>query len=348
MNTFAARKTICKEGVKILRTEKSEIYRKGVHFVMQELLSVIIPIYNVEKYLRQCLDSVLQQTYTNLEIILVDDGSPDNCPQICDEYAARESRVKVIHKINGGVSSARNAGLDAATGEWIGFVDSDDWLLPDMYEKLYNAVKCENADLAICGYQYVDENNEPLSYNISVIKDEVLTKSDAFSKLVEKRYWYYITVYNKIYAKKIFNRLRFPIGRIHEDEFTAHHIFDVCEKIVTVSDILYMYIQRKDSTMGKPFFVKRFDGVDALYDRYKFFKAKGLNKHAKLSLRKGYRVVISGLKQFDYKTHEQTIKPFFDKMFWLLVRERDLRAVKLFIYHHAYKTISTFEKGAKS
>jgi len=298
---------------------------------VQELLSVIIPVYNVEKYLRQCLDSVLRQTYTNLEVIIVNDGSHDNCPQICDEYAIKDSRVKVIHKTNGGLSSARNAGLDVATGEWIGFVDSDDWILPGMYEKLYEVAKRENADLAMCGYMCVDEDNVPIVSKSSIIKDEVLTKSDAFNKLVEKKYWFYVIAWNKIYVRKIFDNLRFPIGRAHEDEFIAHHVFDICDRIVSIYDFLYMYVQRKDSITGQPFSVKRFDIFDALYDRYKFFMAKKLNVQAKVSLQNAYGVVFAGLNNLDYEAHKQIIKFYSKKIFWLLVMAYDLRAVKLFL-----------------
>ena len=118
---------------------------------MSALISVIIPIYKVEEYLAECIASVVCQTYTNTEIILVDDGSPDNCPQMCDEWACKDSRIKVIHKANGGISDARNAGIDAATGEYIAFVDSDDYIKPDMLKKLHSAICKENADIAACG-----------------------------------------------------------------------------------------------------------------------------------------------------------------------------------------------------
>ena len=123
---------------------------------MGELISVIIPIYNVEAYLDECIASVIAQTYSNLEIILVDDGSPDNCPQMCDEWAAKDSRIRVIHKENGGLSDARNAGIDIATGEYIAFVDSDDWIVPEMYEKMLAALKTENA--ATCAWNMRLEN----------------------------------------------------------------------------------------------------------------------------------------------------------------------------------------------
>lgn len=121
------------------------------------LLSIIVPVYDVERYLPKCIDSILAQTFTDFELILVEDGSPDNCPALCDAAAAKDARIRVIHQKNGGLSAARNAGLDAARGEWIGFVDSDDYIAPEMYEALYKAVQSTGADLALCDYAEVDE-----------------------------------------------------------------------------------------------------------------------------------------------------------------------------------------------
>lgn len=121
----------------------------------EDLISIIVPVYKVENYLSKCLDSMICQTYKNIEIILVDDGSPDNSGKICDDYAKKDSRIKVIHKENGGLSDARNAGLKIATGKYIGFVDSDDYISVEMYEKLYNQAKKEDADIACCNYYRV-------------------------------------------------------------------------------------------------------------------------------------------------------------------------------------------------
>ena len=122
------------------------------------MISVIVPIYNVEKYVNKCVGSIVNQTYTNLEIILVDDGSPDRCPEICDEWAKKDSRIKVIHKKNGGLSDARNAGMKIASGDYIAFVDSDDWIAPEMYERLLMAIKNDNSDIAACAVKMVWED----------------------------------------------------------------------------------------------------------------------------------------------------------------------------------------------
>ena len=125
-----------------------------------ELITVIVPVYKVEKYLDRCVQSIVDQTYTNLEIILVDDGSPDNCPKMCDEWAKKDKRIKVIHKQNGGLSDARNAGLEKAKGKYVGFVDSDDYISPIMYEKLYKCIIDNQADMAMCGFSTVDEKGK--------------------------------------------------------------------------------------------------------------------------------------------------------------------------------------------
>ena len=125
---------------------------------MEDLISVVVPIYNVENYIKKCVDSILSQTYKNLEIILVDDGSPDNCPQICDEYAQKDNRIKVIHKENGGLSDARNAGIDISKGKFITFIDSDDYIEKDYVEVLYNSIKENASDMAIGSHKAIYDN----------------------------------------------------------------------------------------------------------------------------------------------------------------------------------------------
>ena len=149
-------------------------------------ISVVVPVYKVEPYLDRCVESILAQTVTDLEIILVDDGSPDSCPAMCDAWAAREPRIRVIHKPNGGLSSARNAGVDAARGAYIGFVDSDDYILPDMYRRLLAAIREHDAELAICGYAYVDQESgavDAVETGKSPLKDEVLSREQAYEKI---------------------------------------------------------------------------------------------------------------------------------------------------------------------
>lgn len=214
----------------------------------QPLVSIIVPIYKVEPYLRRCLDSIVNQTYTNLEIILVDDGSPDGCPQICDEYAAKDNRIVVIHKENGGLSDARNAGLDICKGEYISFVDSDDWVDEKYIETLLDLAIKENADIAIGEHQKIYENQPPLKKQ--KLPKKTLTSQSALKILFQRKILSFILSWGKIYHKHLFEDLRFPKGKFHEDEFTTYSIIHKASKIIYTSKILYFYHQRANSIMS--------------------------------------------------------------------------------------------------
>ena len=243
---------------------------------MNDLISVIIPVYNVEKYLEKCINSVINQTYKNLEIILVNDGSTDNCPNICDEFAKKDSRIRVIHKQNGGLSSARNAGLDIANGQYIGFVDSDDYIHTEMYQKLYEALISQNADLSICSYEEVTEKGKSID-GFSPIKDEILDANNALLKLNQEKFWYYVVVYTKLYNKNIFKDIRFPESKINEDQFIVHEVFYNCKKIVTIPNKLYYYVQRNGSITKSKKTIKNFDEIYSMFARVEFYNSKKLN-----------------------------------------------------------------------
>ncbi len=208
---------------------------------MEDLISVIVPIYKVEKYLNKCIDSIINQTYKNLEIILVDDGSPDNCPQMCDEYVKKDSRIKVIHKKNGGLSDARNRGLQIATGEYIYFIDSDDWIYSEALEKMLQALKENQADMCICQYYTVDLNgSQKRSYPSQNNKVEIFSQEEVLDLLLED---YKITnhIWRKLYKhSKIPNNI-FPKNKNFEDIFVMHKLFMQCSKIVYIDDAYYYY-----------------------------------------------------------------------------------------------------------
>lgn len=238
-----------------------------------EKISVIIPVYNVEKYLVKCIDSVINQTYTNLEIILVDDGSPDRCPQICDEYAKKDKRIRVIHKANGGLSDARNAGIDVADGEYICFLDGDDYIAPNMYEKLYTAIKKNNADMSICNFCYVDENGNILDKeNMEYpIKDEYISGRKVLEeKLMELNRHYWVVAWNKLYRHEIFERCRYPVGKIHEDEYVLPMIYDG-KNVEGISDRLIYYVQRPGSIMHEKSPEKTKNSIEALINLSRFY-----------------------------------------------------------------------------
>lgn len=217
---------------------------------MEELITIIIPIYQVEKYLKKCLDSVIYQTYRNLEIILVDDGSTDKSPQICDEYKNKDSRIKVIHKKNGGLSQARNVGMRIATGKYIGFVDSDDYIGKDMYQVLYNNMIKTNSDISICNLIQVKENDN-INYNEIEKKQYILeeyTKEEALHLLIENKIKSY--AWNKLYKREVLNSIEFPIGKKMEDLAVMYKIFEKAKKIVYTDKVEYYYLQRKNSILG--------------------------------------------------------------------------------------------------
>lgn len=235
------------------------------------LLSVIVPVYKVEPYLDICVQSIVRQTYQNLEILLVDDGSPDCCPQLCDNWAARDNRIKVIHKPNGGLSDARNVGIAAAMGELLAFVDADDTLHPQMYETLLLAMLNSNADIALCDFRRTDKPSqpeEPLPTEIVIqipSKDEMLR-----SVLVE-----YVVAWNKIYRRSLFSGVRYPKGRLYEDEFVAHQLLWKAHRVAWVKAELYYYFQRNDSIMRDLLSLQSLDSLDAMRERTTFFIERG-------------------------------------------------------------------------
>lgn len=227
-------------------------------------ISVIIPVYKVEPYIRRCLNSVVNQTYRNLQIILVDDGSPDNCGAICDEYAAMDERIQVIHKSNGGLSSARNAGLALADGEYIGWVDSDDWIEPDMFEKLLQKAVAENADVVCCGrYKEYPDRTVIQTWDC----DRRLTREEAMDLLLEN-HLLQNNVWDKLWKRSLYCGIEFPEGRNFEDIAVGYRLFEKADSIINIPDVLYHYLLRSDSIIGNASIKVKMDNYLACYDRY--------------------------------------------------------------------------------
>lgn len=235
-----------------------------------ELISIVVPVYKVEKYLDDCIVSIINQTYRNIEIILVDDGSPDNCGEICDRYAKSDNRIQVIHKENGGLSDARNAGIDVASGKFIAFVDSDDYIEKEYIEYLYNAIKQNNVDIAQCGINKVDEEKNL----IEKIKqqEKVITPEEDMQDLYDRSKWENIVTWNKLYLKSLFDDCRFPKGKIHEDEFTTYKLLFKTNKIAIIDNTLYNYRINPNSIMQRNYNVKRLHAIQAMQERLKFFE----------------------------------------------------------------------------
>lgn len=226
---------------------------------MIPLISVIVPVYNVEQYLNICLDSILKQTYRNLEIILVDDGSPDNCGNICDEYALMDSRVKVIHKKNGGLSSARNAGIEICRGSFISFIDSDDFVSPYFIEMLYKGVQQYNADVVTfsSAFNFMDGDDDlvKLASNSSDCRIEKIEPYEALRQIL------YQKIPNgaphRLYKREIFQTLRFPLGFLFEDVATVYKAFSNAKRMAIIYADAYAYRVRKNSIVRMKFSDKK-------------------------------------------------------------------------------------------
>ena len=252
--------------------------------VFSEKISIIIPVYNVEKYLDRCVQSVLNQSYTNLEVILVDDGSSDGSSRLCDLWAEKDARVRIIHQENRGVSAARNAGLDAATGEYLGFIDSDDYIAPDMYEKLYRSLRENNAEISVCGFYFVDENGTMLAEDRNLglpIKDQVVTGLDILKAMqTAKRGVFFVFSWNKLYQKQLFSDVRFPAGKLSEDTYVLCRILEQCNRISCISDICYYYVQRSGSYMHNRNCLSYLHEAEARFEHMRFFSKRGLFENA--------------------------------------------------------------------
>lgn len=235
-----------------------------------ELISVIVPIYKVEAYLDKCVQSIVDQTYSELEIILVDDGSPDRCGEMCEAWAKKDSRIKVIHKENGGLSDARNAGLAVATGQMVSFIDSDDWIDPEFLQTLYDVLQEHDAQIAECGIRLVDEDGHVLSYR-GPGKAESIEKIEALRRLVLED-GVYQTVWNKLYRRDVIDQILFEKGKCNEDDFWTYQIFDRIERLALVDKPVLNYLQRGGSIMGQGYSLKRLDGLEARYLRWQYLQ----------------------------------------------------------------------------
>lgn len=252
---------------------------------MNPKISIIVPVYKVEKYLPRCVDSILSQTFKDFECILVDDGSPDNCGKICDEYAKKDSRIIVIHKENGGLSDARNAGIDVASGDYIGFVDSDDWIHPQMYEILYNYITKFNLGFVSCNYLNVyDNDNFDIQEKYDISNEiNIYNRTDVFNNFSSKNYNSKITpmVWNKLYSKSIFDKLRFEKGKINEDEYFMFPSIFLADDIGVIDHKLYYYYKsRNDSIMNSNFSPAKLNSVESILSKYKFLKNNNFNEES--------------------------------------------------------------------
>lgn len=266
-----------------------------------KLISVIVPVYNVERYLDKCIESICSQTFRNLEIILSDDGSTDSSGTICDCWAEKDSRIRVIHKKNGGLSDARNAGIEIATGTYFMFVDSDDTITPDTIERLYSALTEHSCEIAVCNMVriYDDDTTEPFYAPVDTLT--VWEDQQRFETLNQP------SACNKLFLAKLFQDIRFPKGKFYEDTFVYHVLAHRASKIVLTGHDGYYYLSRRESILGQPKYTDRyFDFVEAVYTRASYLiehQVPHYSDEACLSL---YAAVANAEKHINKTTENAT------------------------------------------
>lgn len=234
------------------------------------LISVIVPVYKVETYLDKCISSIVNQTYQNLEILLVDDGSPDRSGEICDEWARKDSRIRVMHQKNAGSGAARNIGLGAAKGELIAFVDSDDYIAPGMYEYLYGLL-AQGADIAECGY--VDAIDDNVSFDCGNADVRTYTVQEAMAEHIRDRIFRQL-IWNKLYRREVVGDIRFPVGKKIDDEFFTYQVLGNAKKLIQSDRVCYGYRQQEASVMHSMGAQKRLQAVDAKVQRHGYIEKK--------------------------------------------------------------------------
>lgn len=273
---------------------------------MKELISIIVPAYNSELFLHRCINSILSQTYDNLEIILVDDGSTDSTLEIFRTYEIKDSRIKVVHKENGGQSTARNAGLNIARGEFIGFVDSDDYIRPTMYENLYKSINSSDYDMAICG---IEMNNNGIIRNLLGHENNLIIKGT--ENIVDK----FIDGYmgfgpvNKLFRRRIFEEIRFREGIIFEDfELLSRLIFKM-NKVKIVSSIEYVYVVNSESTTKSKFSIQKMNLIDVTTQVFEVIS----NKYPKLEEKAFKLMIIDHFTIINWITKDNCVKKYIDE-----------------------------------
>lgn len=240
----------------------------------KSLVTIVVPMYNVEKYIEKCLDSLINQTYKNIEVIVVNDGSKDNSLTITEKKANQDSRIKIVSQTNQGLSAARNTGIDNANGNYICFVDSDDFVHPDYVKLLLECIVENDADISVCNFFYIDEEGN--TWKRKEKEKKLYNNEEALKDIFSKEQNTEVMTWNKLYKLQLFrdNKIYFPVGRYHEDNFTTYRLYYYSKKIAMISDELYYYLQRNNSIMGQKFNKKRLDILDAIDETKDFFKNK--------------------------------------------------------------------------
>lgn len=317
-------------------------------------VSVIVPIYKVEKYIKKCVDSLVEQTLPDIEIILVDDGSPDDCGTICDTYAKRDLRIKVIHKANEGLSEARNIGIKAATSEYIGFVDGDDYVAPDMYEVLYKNITEQNADVAVCGLYDCYKDRKVTQYS-GQGEFLILNNKEALGAALEG-VKFSVNAVNKLYKKSLFDGIKFPAGRLSEDAFTIPRVLASATTVVFESSPKYYYMHRGESITTSAFKRQDFDVVSAYEQNLELVKKffAGLTKQAEFRLLWAYTYVFDKMilseNLKDVQSYEEVLKKLRENTPKMLINpyfsiKRKVAMIVLMVCPELYKKLLRWQKS---
>lgn len=295
-------------------------------------ISVVVPVYKVEQYLERCIDSILSQTFDDFKLILVDDGSPDKCPQICDEYQLKDSRVKVIHRKNGGLSAARNSGISWVLNnnltEWITFIDSDDWIHPQYLELLLTSAQIAKTDVTVAAFSIIDAYSEKFE-KIVTNKFQVLNTEDFFTNTQ----LHPISACGRLFKTHFFKKVQFPEGKIHEDRFTTYKILFQCDNITYVEYELYYCYENEHSITRAEWSPKRLDDILALEEQLKYFK--------KTEYRRSYSFIMheyASLLLYSIKKISKSKKYFF-RRFVL-----KMKILKLCLFHKKHIKFTQKEK----
>lgn len=305
--------------------------------MIDELISVVVPVYKVEDYLDRCVKNIADQAYRNLEIILVDDGSPDNCSVLCDEWSKKDNRVIVIHKPNGGLSDARNAGMKITIGSYTGFIDSDDAVSPDYFATLLSVLHNEQTDIVECGVVRFDENNRFADYRDDNKIDSYETEQALSGLIAENPFHQH--VWNKLYRTELVQNIYFPVGKLNEDEFWTYQVFGRAKKVTKINKTMYYYFQRGTSIMGEGFNLRRLDALEGKANRQNYiemnFPALALQSKVDFygSCIFSYQSVLKYMSGEDKKKAKRIIRKYKDRCG---LSFREIRAVQGSFRTHLY------------
>lgn len=294
-------------------------------------VSIIIPVYNEEVYLKRCLSSVVSQTYSKLEIILVDDGSTDGSPDICDHFARQDSRICVIHQNNQGLSAARNAGLDLASSDYIQFVDGNDWILPTMTEELMAVLQEDSSDVSQCSFYMVSEQpeNEMLHFDFDAdennLQDRRIYSGDDLHLQLTRNHMHTVVQWNKLFKRKVLDGLRFPVGKLHEDEFIIHRELAQMKAMSCLNRKLYVYMQNPKSITHQRSLKNHLHICEAYLDRTQFYVEKKIYSAAAVA----YTMLLRNVTSLDRDARSQGITQIDGQAFqdWLSQMKQDIKTI---------------------